>query len=238
MTGPSRKSLPPSSGLVLLEYVFSIFAFMLAALAAFDCVRIIQVRSGLTNAAEVTAREMAVLDGSGSIVNPGSRTAQFKWRMYDWADGSLSHLQMVGAEEGQMPARCASLPKCEPEFVRLDDGEAPSVDLSGERAFENFGKDALLALVPRARFDCQESEPECVKYSFREIEIPPPPASETAPLKLVEVTYEYRLPLVILRRFGLGDAVTIKGRAERALESSFKDNQAYFSNGDIGGPEE
>jgi len=217
--------------LVVLEYVASLLFFIGLFLVRFDAARIIQVRHALSEAARISAREIAALAGQGSVLNPGTRESLYRWHIYGWRQASIPTLEVVRIvshyPQGQVPPECSSAPKCESEFEGFDSGSAPEQKFDIPGVIESYGRPALLAAVPRARFDCHEPAPHCVSYEgrmFAQEQVEPQ-------LEYAEVTYRYRLPLLLLSRFHQGNLLTVSVRVRKATERSFKDDRSLFVNG-------
>ena len=215
----------------VIEYAFSLLFFIGLFLAGFDIVRIVQVRQALFEAARISAREIAALTGHGSVLNPGTRQSLYRWHIYGWHQASIPRLEVVRVlshyPQGQVPSECFSAPKCEPEFEGFDSGSSPELNFDIPGVIESYGRPALQAAVPRARFDCLEPAPHCVSYQgrvFVQEHVEPQ-------LEYAEVTYRYHLPLLLLSRFHQGNVLTVSARVRQATERSFRDDKSLFISG-------
>jgi hypothetical protein len=214
------------SGLALLELSFSVLGITIAVLTAFDIARIFQAYFVLKEAAQVTARELTSLKGSGVKVDQDTRKRSFDWYVYGFGNGQMPKLRVQytvqNLPEGQRPAECASAPKCEPMLAALS-GDPPKGDIDFDRAKERYGDREIVSALSKADFSCSGG-PYCIARSFAMPTPDPAPGSNS---DLIKVSYAYWLPLTVLFNDS-GHLIRIQASAERRIERELLDDQGFF----------
>jgi hypothetical protein len=217
-------------GSVLLEQTVVLPILLITVLSLIDITNLIRTYSTIREAAAVTAKELADLEGAGSKISADTRVRQYEWTSFTFnATGKVVATKLAGTyPEESTPSTCQSASSgswCTRQFLKFaTGGSAPKKTFDLKTAVSEIGFKVVQASRANARLNCSESH--CVNFESSIVDEQIPGQLEKRPA-YAAVRVSYKLPILWIGN----SPITVWSSAQERIETAFLDNHSYFYNG-------
>lgn len=185
------------SGYSLFEFALSIPIILGFILGIYDINNIYSTRAAVDEVARMAVRHLLAVDPNRVAEEAPKPQRVFEWKIYKWNRKEdppqrelVRTVESVDMPIDCRPAKIKSGEVCVKTFKGFKEPPPPpEIDQYLQRVAENFVKDGLRALAPRARFQCVEPAGHCVTVEAHRI-----PGDES----MLSVSVAYQQPMVVL----------------------------------------
>lgn len=224
-------------GQAMLEFALATPLLMVLVLGALDVNRALHTYNTISEASITTAREISAANNLGSTIIPDNRIRRYHWFKYSFVGTKLTRTLVQDDVEATVyppppPSGCNNLAngeRCVPLFYRFKSGgTAPKAESDLASIADFVVNNDVKTVLPQAKLNCNQAN--CLNVSLEE-KNDISNVNNAANTDLVNVTYSYKLPLLVLAGNTIDITAASQARpAEKYIDPSVTIYNSCFEN--------